>query len=90
MFSFLSVENRTGFPVICAKCGDGTVFADIPDKTAAMPKRICSGSVRVEILDNRMRPITLLWLPMSPGMRAHLCVYPDAAQFTPIARRAFF
>ena len=90
MFSFLSIENCTDFPVISAKSGDGVIFSDIPRGERSATKRLCPGSVRLEIYDNFMRPVTLLWLPLPPGERAHLCIYPDAARFTPTGKREAF
>lgn len=82
MYSFLMAENRTDYPAITVCGADGIIFPDIPrgDRTAL--RQIGAGSVRLEIYDNFMKPLTVLWLPMAPLSRARMIVYPDLVQFS--------
>lgn len=84
MSSYLSVENLTAHPAITV-CGvDGVIFRDIPKGTATALKAVDSGSLRLELYDNFMKPITVMWLPMKSSMRAKLTVRPFSAEFTPL------
>ena len=82
MSSYLSVENLTAHPAITV-CGvDGVIFSDIPRGTATPLKTVDSGSLRLELYDNFMKPITVMWLPMKNSISARLTVHPHSAEFT--------
>ena len=82
MYSFLMAENRTDFPAITICGADGIIFSDIPRQDRTGLRIVGAGSVRLEIYDNFMKPLTVLWLPLEPRARAKLIVYPDLVQFT--------
>lgn len=82
MYSFLMAENRTDLPAITVCGADGVIFPDIPAGHSTGFKRVDAGSLRLEIYDNRMKKITVFWLPMRPASRARVCIFPDYVTFT--------
>lgn len=81
MYSFLMAENRTDFPAVTICGADGIIFSDIPKGETSGLRLVEPGSLRLEIFDNYMRAVTVLWLPIRPHSRVKLIIYPDLAQF---------
>lgn len=82
MYSYLMAENRTDYPTITICGADGIIFPDLPRFMPTSLKRVSCGSIRLEIYDNFMKQITVLWLPLEPYSRAKLIIYPDSLQFS--------
>lgn len=84
MRSYLAVKNLTTHPAITV-CGvDDVIFSDIPKGTYAGFKAVEPGSVRLEIFDNFMKRITVLWVPIESNMRAAVTVRDEFVEFTPM------
>ncbi len=83
MYSFLTAENRTDIPSITICSSDGVLFADIPKGTGSKKCRISPRSMRLEIYDNFMKPMTIVWVPLRPFESASIIVYKDHIQVIP-------
>ncbi len=83
MYSFLMAENRTDIPSITICSSDGVLFADIPKGCSSKKRRISPRSIRLEIYDNFMKPITIFWVPLGPYESVSIIVYQDHIQVIP-------
>ncbi len=83
MYSFLMVQNRTEIPSITICNSDGVIFQDIPKGCSSKKRRISPRSVRLEIYDNFMKLVTVVWVPVAPYENALIVVYPDHIQLIP-------
>ncbi len=82
MYSLIMAENLTEIAAITICGTDGVIFSDILSGSKTGYRSVSAGSARLEIYDNHMRQIAVLWLPLAPGAKAKLSIYPDLVQFT--------
>ncbi len=85
MYSFLMAENRTEIPSITICNSDGVIFADIPKGCISKKRRICPASVRLEIYDNFMKQLAVVWVPVAPYENIKIIIFNDHIQLIPEA-----
>ncbi|MBQ7793802.1 MAG: hypothetical protein IJ366_04710 [Clostridia bacterium] len=80
MYSFLMAQNHTDLPTITISGADGVIFQDIPKGCSSVKRRVAPGSVRLEIYNNFMKLLTVVWVPLAPYESAVIVIYPDHVQ----------